>query len=184
MERSLGKRRSRDRPNIESGSRAGPKTWHYYWGYWALTKRDLSWLPSERPNNQLKESDADICTQKRDRNSWPLLLNWGGLKEAEEKGDPVGKQAVSINLDLWDFSNTGPPSRHHTPANTQTVEDCQVCVHSEMMHPALKRLKTPGSLEIWGSWRVIYLLYLFPFLDLIWFYSSPLPAWLCFPVIL
>jgi hypothetical protein len=28
-----------------------------------LTKRDLSWLPSERPNKQLKESDADICTQ-------------------------------------------------------------------------------------------------------------------------
>jgi hypothetical protein len=30
-----------------------PKSWHYYWGYGALTKRDLSWLPSEGPNKQL-----------------------------------------------------------------------------------------------------------------------------------
>jgi hypothetical protein len=46
-----------------------------YWGYGVLTERDLSWWPSERPNKQLKESDADICTQPIDRSSWPLLLN-------------------------------------------------------------------------------------------------------------
>jgi hypothetical protein len=28
-----------------------------------------------RPNKQLKESDADFCTQPMDRSSWPLLLN-------------------------------------------------------------------------------------------------------------
>jgi hypothetical protein len=33
----------------------------------ALTKRDLSSLLSERPNKQLKESDADICTQPMER---------------------------------------------------------------------------------------------------------------------
>jgi hypothetical protein len=33
------------------------------------------------------------------------------LKEAEEKDDPVGGPAVSINLDLRDLSNTGPPNR-------------------------------------------------------------------------
>jgi hypothetical protein len=38
-------------------------------------KRDFSWLPSERPNNQLKESDADICTQPVARSSLALLLN-------------------------------------------------------------------------------------------------------------
>jgi hypothetical protein len=55
MERSLRK----------SGTqlKGGPKAWHYYWGYGALTKRDLAWLPSERPNKHLKESDADIYTQ-------------------------------------------------------------------------------------------------------------------------
>jgi hypothetical protein len=31
------------------------------------------------------------------------------------------------------------------------VEGCQVCVHSEMMHLTLKRLRAPGSLEVrWG----------------------------------
>jgi hypothetical protein len=29
-----------------------------------------------------------------------------------------------------------------------TVEDFQVCVHSEMMHLTLKSLKAPGNLEV------------------------------------
>jgi hypothetical protein len=60
---------------VESSSRGGPKAWHWFWGYGALTKRALSWLPSKRPNRQLKESDAYICTQPMDRSSWPLLLS-------------------------------------------------------------------------------------------------------------
>jgi hypothetical protein len=32
--------------------------------------------------------------------------------------------------------------------NTQTVEDFQVCVHSEMMHLTLKKLEVSGSLEV------------------------------------
>jgi hypothetical protein len=52
---------------VGSSSRGGPKAWHYYWGYGELTKRNLAWLPSEWPNKQLKESDADICTQPMDR---------------------------------------------------------------------------------------------------------------------
>jgi hypothetical protein len=86
------------------------------------------------------------------------------LKEAEAEGDPVGGPAVSINLDPRDLSNTGPPNRQHIPADigpqhTHTVEDCQICVHSEMMHLTLKRLKAPESLEVkWGvggasKWR-------------------------------
>jgi hypothetical protein len=45
------------------------------------------------------------------------LLNYGRLKETEEKGNPSGGPAVSINLDPLDLSNTGPPNRHHTPAD-------------------------------------------------------------------
>jgi hypothetical protein len=38
-------------------------------------------------------------------------------RRAEEKGEPVGGPAVSINLDPQDLSNTGPPNRQHTPAD-------------------------------------------------------------------
>jgi hypothetical protein len=34
-----------------------------------------------------------------DRSSRPLLLNYKRLKDAEEKGNPVGEPADSINLD-------------------------------------------------------------------------------------
>jgi hypothetical protein len=44
-------------------------------GYGVLKKsHDLPWLPSERPKKQLKESDADTCTQPMDRNCWALWL--------------------------------------------------------------------------------------------------------------
>ena len=39
------------------------------------------------------------------------------MKEAEEKGDPVGGPTVSINLDPWDLSYIEPPKRQHTPAD-------------------------------------------------------------------
>ena len=38
------------------------------------------------------------------------------------------------------------------PPNTNTVDDFQICVHSEMKHLTLKRLEAPGSLEVrWGG---------------------------------
>jgi hypothetical protein len=40
------------------------------------------------------------------------------LEEAVEEGDPVGGgPAVSTNLDPQDLSDTGPPTRQHTPAD-------------------------------------------------------------------
>jgi hypothetical protein len=35
----------------------------------------------------------------------------------QEEGNPVGGPAVSINLDPQDLSDTGPPTRQHTPAD-------------------------------------------------------------------
>jgi hypothetical protein len=49
-----------------------------------------------------------------DRSSW---LNYESLKEAKEKGDPVGGPAVLINLDPRGISDTGPPNRQHTPTD-------------------------------------------------------------------
>jgi hypothetical protein len=41
-------------------------------------------------------------------------LNYGKMQEAEEDGDPVGEQAVSINLDHpQDLSNSAPPDNTH-----------------------------------------------------------------------
>ena len=36
------------------------------------------------------------------------------ITEAEEKDDPVGGPAISINLDPQDLSDTEPPTRQHT----------------------------------------------------------------------
>ena len=55
--------------------------------------------------NQWTEA-ADHCCWIRER-----------LKEAKDEGYPVGRPAVSINMDLWDLSNTGQPNRQHIPAD-------------------------------------------------------------------
>ena len=66
-------------------------------------------------------------------------------------------------MEPHDLSNTGPPNRQHAPAdmrppNTHIAENCQVCVHSEMIHLTLKRLQAPGTLEVrWGGDGGIYM---------------------------
>ena len=45
------------------------------------------------------------------------VVELGKLKEAEEKDDPVGGPAISINLDPQELSNTGPPTRQDTAAD-------------------------------------------------------------------
>ena len=48
--------------------------------------------------------------------SWGPLW-WERLEEAEEEGDPIGRPAVSTNMDLQDLSDTEPPTRQHIPAD-------------------------------------------------------------------
>ena len=74
-EKNPREKRSSDGLNLGSSSRGDSKAWHYYWCYGLLTDRRLAWLPSERPNKQLKESDADIYIQPMDRSWWPSCLN-------------------------------------------------------------------------------------------------------------
>jgi hypothetical protein len=47
----------------------------------------------ERSNKKLTETHADIYTQ-------PVVEVGERLEEAEEEGDPIGRPAVSTNLDL------------------------------------------------------------------------------------
>jgi hypothetical protein len=114
--RAWGKEGPVTETKVGSSSSGGLKTWHYYKDYGTLTKRDLSWLPSERANKQVSQMQI-IYTQPMDR-SWDLC-GWirEKLGEAEEEGEPVGGPAFSTNLDLWDNSDTGPPTRPHTPAD-------------------------------------------------------------------
>jgi hypothetical protein len=53
------------------------------------------------------------------------------VEEAEEEGDSVGGPAVSINMDPRDLSDTGTPTRQHTPA--------------DMTHPTHIQQRTAGS---------------------------------------
>jgi hypothetical protein len=158
MEKTLKKRSSSDRPKMVSSSRGGTKTWHYYWGYGMLTKRDLSWLSYERPKKQLRESDAVISTQPTGQKQL-IVVELGKAERSWGEGRFCRKTS-SLN-------QSGPPrsfkhwnTREHTQSsyeapNTYTVDNFQVCVHSEMMHLSLKRLEVPGSLEVrcgqgWG----------------------------------
>jgi hypothetical protein len=47
------------------------------------------------------------------------------LKEAEEEGDPVGRPAVSINLELQDLSHIGPQTRQHASADMRPATHLQ-----------------------------------------------------------
>ena len=65
-----------------------------------------------------------------------------------EAADPVGGPAVSINLDAQVLSNTGPPTRQHTPA--------------DMRPPAHKRIEDfpqknggPREFRVWVGWRAV-----------------------------
>jgi hypothetical protein len=94
----------------------GPKAWHYYWCYGGLTNRGLLWLPSERLNKYLKVQMQTFMPNQWSEAGDPCGWIREKLEEAEEEeGDPVGGPAVSINLDPRDVSNTGPPTRQHTP---------------------------------------------------------------------
>jgi hypothetical protein len=44
---------------------------------------------------------------------------------AKEEGNPVGGPAVSINMDPWDLSNTGPPNKQHTLADMRPPKQIQ-----------------------------------------------------------
>jgi hypothetical protein len=50
----------------------------------------------------------------------PVVKLGKNLKEAEVEGDPIGRPAVSTNLDPRDLSDTEPPTRQYTPADMRS----------------------------------------------------------------
>jgi hypothetical protein len=83
---------------------------------WCAYRQDsLAWLPSERPNKQLKESDADIPTN-RQKPGTPVVELQKKLEEAEE-GSHIRRPAVSTTLNPQNLSDTEPPTSQHTCAD-------------------------------------------------------------------
>ena len=123
-------------------------------GYGALTKKGTyhvchlndqtsSWKSQRQifASNQWTEA-ADPCGWIREK-----------LEEAEEEGEPVGRPAVSINLDP-EISQTldhQPGSIYQLKWGPQYIysRGLQGLLQSEKMHLTFKRQEAPRSLEIW-----------------------------------
>ena len=60
------------------------------------------------------DSSQDPCGLIRER-----------LEEAEEKGRPMGRPAVSTNLDPRDLSDTEPLNRQHIPVDIRPLTHTQ-----------------------------------------------------------
>jgi hypothetical protein len=95
---------------------------------WKFTKRDLSWLPPERPNTQQKSQMQIFAFSQWTKAADPYVWIRGKLEEVEEEGDPARWPVVSINLFLGDLSNTGTPNKQYIPADMRPPEDCWVWV--------------------------------------------------------
>jgi hypothetical protein len=73
------------------------------------------------------------------------------LEEAKEEGNPVGGMAVSTNLESWDLSDTGPPTRQHTPADMRPPTHIHQRISgSGLRKDALNPQETGGPRK-WGG---------------------------------
>jgi hypothetical protein len=91
MEERLKESQYNNWPNLRSIPWEGTKAWHYYWCYDVLTDRSPAWLSSERPYQQLSETDADTYTQP----GTPMVELGERLKKL--KGSVIPKKTSSLN---------------------------------------------------------------------------------------
>jgi hypothetical protein len=156
MERSLRKRRTNNRPKSEIQLKGRPQDLTLLLRLWsAYQKRAYHGCPpidlTRSWKSQMQIFAPNQWTEAGDPSGWTRRK----VEEAEEEGNPVGEPALSINLDSWDLSDTGPPTRQHTLADMRSLAHIHhrtagsIYVQSEKMHLTLKRLEAPRSREVW-----------------------------------
>jgi hypothetical protein len=71
-------------------------------------------------------------------------------KKTEEEGNPVREPTVSINLELWNLSDTGPPTRQHLTADKspQHIYSRWLMSLGSVTEAAPNPQKTIGSREV------------------------------------
>jgi hypothetical protein len=99
MEKRFRERRSKDLHNLGSISREGFMT--------SLRGSTSRWL------RQMQILTTNQWSQVRAPCDWIRAR----VKEAEEEGNPIRRQAVSTNLDCCDLSDTEPTTRQHRVAD-------------------------------------------------------------------
>jgi hypothetical protein len=77
----------------------------------------------------------------------------------KKEGDPIGRTAVSTNLDTQGLSATEPPTKQHTSADMRPPTPVQQRtaesgLRERKMHLTLERLEAPGSGEVWWGGMV------------------------------
>ena len=90
-----------------------------------LANRNLAWLSSVRLYQQLRQ--MQILTTKH----WTEVGNPNGrvrgrIEGAEGDGNPIGRPTVSTNLDLWELSETEPPTKEHIQARLSPLHICNI----------------------------------------------------------
>jgi hypothetical protein len=100
-------------------------------------------------------SEKDLCPnigecQAQKSEAWVGEEGKGGEDRGFKRGNWKRETRIKENV----YLKKKKERKKKEPPNTHTVENFQVCVHSEMVHLTLKRLESPGSLEVrWGGRR-------------------------------
>jgi hypothetical protein len=117
METSLKKRSSSDRPKLIQ-MKERPQGLTLLLMLWCAHKKGPTmialWMTSSW-KCQMQIFTPNQWTEAGDPCSWIKEK----LEEAEEEGNPIGRPAVSINLDPQDLSDIELPTRQHIPADVR-----------------------------------------------------------------
>ena len=123
-----------------------------------LTDRNLAWLCSERPYQQLTETDSRHLHPTIGLKSGTPVVELGeGLKKLKGRVTPQEDQQSQLS---WPFGSSQRLSHQpgaHTAwseaPDTYTAEVCLVRPQWEKICLILKFFEAPGKVEVWWCWE-------------------------------